>query len=91
MMMRSSLLGILLMTSACALSAAGEKVVVSDPSGVGSCKQLGMVSSSPPYLLPGDDQKQMRSATAELGGNTLVVTHAAIVGSSRGVAYDCKR
>ena len=100
---RIAVLGVLLVTaSACALSTEGANVIVawgsatrgspsSNRSAVRNCKQLGMVSSSPPYLLPGDDERQMRTQTAALGGDTLLISTSAILGNSNGIAFDCAR
>jgi hypothetical protein len=56
---------------------------------VQSCKSVGSLNSVPPYLLPGDDLKQLRNQAVGLGADTILVTSPRLV-STAGVAYRCK-
>ena len=56
---------------------------------VESCKALGPVQSVPPYILPGDDLKQVRNQSIAVGADTILLTGPRII-STAGVAYRCR-
>jgi hypothetical protein len=53
------------------------------------CKPLGAVQSVPPYVIPGDDLKQLRNQSVPLGADTILLTSPRLV-STAGIAYRCK-
>ena len=55
---------------------------------VAACHPVGPVRSAPSYVMPGDDYRQLRSQTAALGGNAVLVTAPRLI-STAGVAYHC--
>jgi hypothetical protein len=55
---------------------------------VASCKPVGSVQSTPPYMFPGDDMKQIRNQALPLGADTILITSPRLVFTS-GVAYKC--
>jgi hypothetical protein len=60
------------------------------PSDVADCKILGTVEAQPPYIWPGDAEKQLKNKAAALPGtDTVFVTNS--VGHIVGVAYRCAR
>lgn len=64
-----------------------EVTVLKDGPAPTGCTQLGAVNSTPPYILPGDDLRQMKAQVRDLEGDTVWVTHRGIIG--RGVAFRC--
>jgi len=62
--------------------------ITTNPSDVSGCHAVGSVQSSPPYVMPGDDLKQLRNEAVALGGNTILRTGPRIL-VTRGVAYRC--
>jgi hypothetical protein len=53
------------------------------------CKAVGAVQTIAPYALPGDDIKQIRSKTVDVGADT-VLLNTSRSASTRGVAYRCR-
>ncbi len=76
--------------SACTTLAPTAKdiVVTRDAAAVANCKAVGNVASVPPYVLPGDDLKQLKNQAVGLGGNIVLLTGPRLV-STQGVAYSC--
>ena len=62
--------------------------ITRDVAAVEHCKALGSVASAPPYVLPGDDLKQLKNQALGLGANTVLLTGPRFV-STAGVAYQC--
>ena len=91
--MKSALwLALALGLPACAsLSPNGERVLrVENPAIVKDCKNVGQVSSHPPYGLPDDWEKQARNETATLGGDTVLAESPGLKpGNVHGTAYLC--
>jgi hypothetical protein len=77
---------------ACTTLAPGtaEVFVTRDPAAVQACQAAGNVASVPPYVLPGDDLKQVRNQAVGLQADTVLLTGPRLV-STQGVAYRCKR
>lgn len=77
-------------TSACTTLAPTAQAVSTtrDAAAVANCKAVGNVASSPPYILPGDDLKQIKNQAVGLGGNIVLITGPRIV-STQGIAYSC--
>lgn len=84
------LLAIASVLAGCTTLAPGADAVriTHDPAQVASCKAVGSVLSSPPYVMPGDDLKQMRNEATALGGNVILRTGPRVL-ATRGVAYRC--
>jgi hypothetical protein len=61
-----------------------------DGAAVVNCQAVGNVASVPPYILPGDDLKQVKNQAAGLGGDTVLLTGPRLV-STQGIAYRCVR
>lgn len=59
-----------------------------DATAVAKCKAVGNVASVPPYVLPGDDLKQLKNQAVGLGGNIVLLTGPRLV-STQGIAYSC--
>jgi hypothetical protein len=59
-----------------------------DTAAVASCTVIGQVSSTPPYILPGADIRQMKRLADAMHADTLFVVSRGVV--SKGVAYRCK-
>ncbi len=78
-------------TSACTTLAPTAQTVSTtrDAMVVTNCKAVGNVASIPPYILPGDDLKQIKNQTVGLGGNTVLITGPRLV-STQGIAYSCQ-
>jgi hypothetical protein len=68
---------------------ADQVAIVTDPIAVEKCSALGNVASDPPYIMPGDDLKQLRNQAAGLGADTVLRTGPRIV-STKGIAYRCR-
>lgn len=62
--------------------------ITTNPAAVSGCKPMGSVASSPPYVAPGDDYKQMRNEAVALGANAILRTGPRLY-ITRGVAYRC--
>jgi hypothetical protein len=62
--------------------------VAKDAAAVASCTVIGQVSSTPPYILPGADVRQMKKLADAMHADTLLVVSRGVV--SKGVAYRCK-
>lgn len=86
-----SLLTLVAALSACTTVApqANDVRVTRETADVASCHPVGSVRSVPPYILPGDDFKQLRNQSISLGADTILVTSPRLVMTS-GVAYRCK-
>jgi hypothetical protein len=80
-----------LLLCACTTMAPGAKEipVTRNTSDVQSCKPVGSLHSVPPYIMPGDDLKQIRNQAVGLGADTILLTGPRLV-STAGVAYRCK-
>ncbi len=52
------------------------------------CKPIGAVQTVPPYALPGDDLKQIRSRTSAVGADTVLLNASRT--ATGGVAYRCR-
>jgi len=78
------------LTSACTTLAPTAQGIPTtrDAAQVASCKAVGNVASTPPYILPGDDLKQIKNQAAGLGGDIVLITSPRIV-STQGIAYQC--
>lgn len=78
-------------TSACTTLAPKAQAVATtrDETVVTNCKAVGNVASIPPYILPGDDLKQIKNQAVGLGGNTVLITGPRLV-STQGIAYSCQ-
>jgi hypothetical protein len=61
-----------------------------DGAAVSNCKPVGNVASTPPYVLPGDDLKQLKNQAAGLGGEIVLITGPRLI-STQGIAYRCQR
>ena len=61
-----------------------------DAATVSNCKAVGPVASVPPYILPGDDLKQLKNQAVGLGGDIVLITGPRLV-STQGIAYRCQR
>ena len=59
-----------------------------DAAAVSNCKPVGNVASTPPYIWPGDDLKQLKNQAVGLGGDTVLLTGPRII-STQGIAYRC--
>lgn len=53
------------------------------------CKTIGAVQSIPPYALPGDELREIRSRTIAVGADTVLLNVARSAGT-HGVAYRCR-
>lgn len=62
--------------------------ITTNPADVAGCRAVGSVESSPPYVMPGDDLKQLRNAATGLGANAILRTGPRLF-VTRGVAYRC--
>jgi hypothetical protein len=80
-----------LLLSACTTMAPGAKgfAITRSTAEVEHCKPLGAVQSVPPYVIPGDDLKQLRNRSVPLGADTILLTSPRFV-STAGIAYRCK-
>jgi|HubBroStandDraft_6_1064221.scaffolds.fasta_scaffold279918_2 hypothetical protein len=89
--MKIKLAAAALVLSGCTTMAprADQVSIVTDPALVQHCAAVGNVTSTPPYVLPGDDLKQLRNQAAGLGADTVLRTGPRIV-STQGVAYRCR-
>lgn len=89
-MKRLSLCCSFLLTAACTTLAphAEDIRVTSEANDVKSCAAVGSVRSVPPYVMPGDDLKQLRNQSLALGADTLLVDSRVVFSS--GAAYRCK-
>ena len=56
---------------------------------VSNCHAVGNVASIPPYILPGDDLKQLKNQAVGLNADTVLLTGPRLV-STQGVAYKCR-
>jgi hypothetical protein len=57
---------------------------------VSQCQLLGAIEAHPPYILPGDDFRQLRAKAAALGADTVLVPGRRI-GIVSGQAYRCTK
>jgi hypothetical protein len=76
--------------TACATAVAPQAEAIrttTNPADVAKCAVVGSVEAEPPYMMPGDDLKQMKNAALVLNADTVFVTRRA--GKSQGVAYRC--
>jgi hypothetical protein len=53
------------------------------------CKAVGPLQSVPPYIMPGDDLRQMRNQAVGLGADKILLTGPRVL-STAGVAYRCR-
>jgi hypothetical protein len=85
-----SILAALLVLTGCTTLAPGAREIriTRDTAWVRGCKAVGPVQSSPPYVLPGDDLKQIRNQAVALGANAVLLTGPRILHTA-GVAYRC--
>lgn len=60
-----------------------------DANDVTSCKELGNVESHPPYVWPGDADKQLKASADLLGGDTVLKEKHHSIVSYKGTAYKC--
>lgn len=66
-----------------------EKIrITRDSAEVAKCKAIGSVASTPPYIMPGDDLKQIRNQALPQGADTILITTPRFV-STQGVTYKC--
>lgn len=81
----------MLLLSGCTTMAPGSKEssITRNTAEVEHCKPLGALQSAPPYVMPGDDLKQLRSQSVPLGADTILITSPRLL-STAGVAYRCK-
>lgn len=68
---------------------AREVTITRDTGQVANCKALGSVNSIPPYMLPGDDLKQLKNKSIGVGADTVLITSPRLV-STAGIAYRCR-
>lgn len=94
MLLKASRAGLALLLlfalGACTTLAPGAHAVriTENPADVAGCRAVGPVSSSPPYVVPGDDLKQLRNDAVALRANTVLRTGPRIL-ITRGIAYRC--
>lgn len=88
--MRKLLLLIVTALAGCTTLAPGADAVriTRSADSVRSCHPVGYVQSSPPYVMPGDDYKQVRNQAAALGGNAVLITGPRLIHTA-GTAYRC--
>ena len=75
-------------TAAPAQTKPKEIAIVRKREQVVNCKLLGDIAAHPPYILPGDDYRQLRRKAAALGADTILVPGRRI-GAVEGFAYRC--
>ncbi|HEY4339135.1 MAG TPA: hypothetical protein VGM97_04235, partial [Steroidobacteraceae bacterium] len=64
--------------------------ITHDPADIAQCQSKGSVTSHPPYLLPGDDYKQLKNrvVSENMDADTILITSRVVV--TKGIAYRCK-
>jgi hypothetical protein len=63
--------------------------VVETSQDVSGCRLLGMVDAKPPFIWPGDAEKQLRNNAAALGADTVLLTSHGAMKGNHGAAYRC--
>jgi hypothetical protein len=72
----------------CTTTAPGVRVT-RDAGDVEHCKHIGAVQTIPPYSLPGEDLEQLRSRSAAVGGDT-VLLNTSRGPTMTGIAFRCR-
>jgi hypothetical protein len=83
--------GIVLVSALLGCKTAGYKdgvLITRNVADVEHCKALGAVQSIPPYAFPGDDLRAIRSRTAAVGADTVLLDVSRTANTS-GIAYRC--
>lgn len=81
-----------LMLAGCATTMAPQAEgvrITKEAADVASCDALGDVHSTPPYIWPGDDLKQLRNSAVALKADTVLLTGPRLV-VTKGIAYRCQ-
>jgi hypothetical protein len=83
------LLGAVLLACTTLAPTARDIPTTREPAAIANCKAVGNVASIPPYILPGDDLRQLKNQAAGLGGDMVLITGPRLV-STQGIAYRCQ-
>ena len=82
-------LAIALVSACTTVAPQAEKIrITRESADVANCKAIGSVQSTPPYIMPGDDFKQIRNRALPQGADTILITTPRFV-STQGVCYKC--
>jgi hypothetical protein len=68
---------------------ADQVAIVTDPLVVEKCTAMGNIVAEPPYVMPGDDLKQLQNQATGLGADTVLRTSPRVL-AVHGVAYRCR-
>jgi len=80
-----------LILQGCVTVPAGGEAVQFIPNGTVAligCQPVGPINSRPPYILPGDDLKQLRVQAVALRADSVQITRRGL-GDTQGIAYRC--
>ena len=80
----------ILMTSCVSLTDSGKLVtVIKEKDDLIKCNNIGEVIATPPYFGPNDAKNTMKNKTADLGGDSMLITKYYSPGNAKALAYKC--